>query len=132
MVEKFVTNEEYGEDFILDIDEPGKYEIPVLYYDYESDDDTLDDDFEKLVEVEVTRVVKPPVSRYMLVIGYDENGKSQMWYYTDSEDCFKRIWQGGFMGNKKTLKHVMSVLQEDAEINEEELAKELANHFMSL
>lgn len=131
MAERIIQDGEFGKDYISGINGPGRYEIPIIYYDYEFDD-ALDDAFEKWVEVEITQVVKPPVSRYMLIIGYDENNKSQMWYYNGSENCFKRIWQGGFMGDRKTLNKAITVLKEDADINDKKLANELANHFMSL
>ena len=90
---------EWGKDYIEDIKGPGKYQIPIPNYSYEDDDDMTADPY-TWINVTVTKVVKPPKARFMVIMGYDENGKSQAWRYNGAQNCFKRVFQDGPYGDE--------------------------------
>ncbi len=119
----------FGKDYIDDINEPGKYLIPIPNYDF---DDEEDSEPYEWIGVTVTRVVKPPLARFMVIIGYDENNESQAWYYNGSQNCFKRVFQGGPVGGEPEYKNKEGFeyfFIEDADCKN---GRELVKYFMSL
>lgn len=117
---------EFGKDYNTEITRAGKYSIPIPNYDLETDDKY------QWIDVDIHKVIMPPISRMQCIIGYDENNKSQMEYYNGSQRCFKRIWQDGSMSEEyKTFDHVYEYIVDDLNIKSN-AAKALANFFMNL
>lgn len=118
----------FGYDVNDDLLKPGLYTIPIPDYD-----DISDDGYE-WIDVDIRKVLTPPETRLHTIIGYDENGESQMWYYNGNQQCFKRVWQRGIMGDGewKNLANVVDYLMDDVEVTDEEEAQKIGEWFMSL
>lgn len=123
----------FGHDINDDLTQPGLYTIPIPNYNDECDENGDYNPYE-WIDVDIRKVLIPPETRLHVIIGYDENGESQMWYYNGSQNCFKRIWQGGVMGGGNWKNHatVVEYLLEDVEVQDENTAEQIADWFMSL
>jgi hypothetical protein len=120
---------EFGYDVNDDLKTPGLYTIPIPDYM-----DREDGDGYEWIDVDIRKVLLPPDTRLHTIIGYDENGESQMWYYNGNQKCFKRIWQDGVMGGGswKDKPNVVEYLMDDVEVTDEDEAESIADWFLSL
>ena len=118
----------FGYDVNDDLKTSGLYTIPIPGYM-----DREDGDGYEWIDVDVRKVLMPPETRLHVIMGYDENGESQMWYYNGSQKCFKRIWQEGIIGGSwKNQATVVEYLLDDAEVCDKSTAEEIASWFMAL
>lgn len=117
-----------GHDINDDLTMPGLYTIPIPSYN------GIDEEDVEWIDVNIRKVLMPPKSRLHVIIGYDENGESQMWYYNGRQNCFKRVWQDGPYGGGTWKNHaaVVEFLLDDAEVEEEDIAEKIASWFMKL
>lgn len=120
---------ESGYDVNDDLKDPGLYTIPIPDYM-----DREDGDGYEWVDVDIRKVLLPPDTRTHTIIGYDENGESQMWYYNGNQKCFKRVWQDGVLGGGflKDKANVVEYLLDDIDVTDEAEAEEIADWFLSL
>ena len=117
----------FGYDVNDDLTKPGLYTIPIPNY---SDNETRDG--YEWIDVDIIKVLTYPKVRGHVILGYDENNKSQMWYYNGNQKCFKRVFQDGIYGEvDKSEDIVLDFLVEDAELDENE-AYEVSKLFLSL
>ena len=117
---------------------PGKYSIPIPNYRYDDEyDETKEYDPEdnyEYINVEVTRIIKPYAeegSSLNAILGYDENGEPQAWYYNGAHRCYKRVFQDGTMGDRSDAS-LLYFFEEDCEIDDPEIVSELVNYMKSL
>lgn len=128
----------FGHDYNDFVVNPGKYSIPIPNYRYDDEyDETKEYDPEdnyEYINVEVTRIIKPYAeegSSLNAILGYDENGEPQAWYYNGAHRCYKRVFQDGTMGDRSDAS-LLYFFEEDCEIDDPEIVSELVNYMKSL
>lgn len=115
---------DYGDDQNKYVLKPGNYAIPLPDY--------RNDTYE-YVNVQVTRVIDfngKEGSRLNVLLGYDENGLPQAWYYNGTNSCFKRVFQDGSIG-EFTPEYVEDFVRDSCAVNEE-YETELIDYILAL